>query len=855
MKLSLKFKMLLGTAAISISGFVFLMIVIVYIINAQNIQTSQQFLKQAFQVIQDDLAGRQATLLDNTRQLAAIKGVDSKTTYLSAEKSKMDVVHLVDIYRQLTLQIYPVARVTDAWKVGLYDLDRDLLAFAMLTESEDVLGYVQGFPAPVVTFAALKPGETLTDHAWQKVADFSAFGAVSRTDLPERETVRIESLGPVVGLVADAPIMGSRFSKATQAMEAYQVGVVTASQRLDNRFVNRLAHLTGVKLQLFAGNQLTSGDLPDYRQLAPDVLAQLTRPDAQAGAEPIFFNEITVQQVEYFQGILPLYHGTEYVGAIAALYSKEIARAHTRQIINAFSGVLVVSIVMLIGAGVLFSHAFTKPIQQSIAVATAVANGNLTVRLPATRTDEIGMLAQHLNQMIYQLCGICGQVKTVAVTIKATADTIWGQMQALLENMTHQDVTVNTTTATVGMIKRFVDEVAQKTSELLATAEYVFGAIQETLASIEEVTKTIHALTDNLHLISASVTQVNHSIKHIAENTGHLDAVAHQTGTDVQQIDHALNEVADNANQTQQLAAETRQAALQGQMSVEASMQGMQTLQAVVTDTTQVIREVNSWGTQVNTILEMVDDITGQTALLALNAAIISAQAGEHGRGFAVVASEIKELADRTKSSTKEIGALVHALQKKTEEGVKQMEGGLHKTEEQMHLAQAVKETFTTILDSATRSSNRAAETVQVVQETVSSSRTIRAAMNNVTDMVADIRQSIQQEEGDIEQVRDAVENISGMAEELSRASLEQQQAAEHIFTCMEQVTTRFSDISTQTEELTSQFQQIVTAMQTIGAITGETLHDAAALSGDTVKSLGEQAKTLQQVVSVFKIQ
>ena len=87
MKLTLKRKLILGALSISIAVIVCLMIVISYIINAQNIETSQNFLKQSFNIILDELSGRQQDLLENTRQLAFMKGIDLKTNYLSEEKS------------------------------------------------------------------------------------------------------------------------------------------------------------------------------------------------------------------------------------------------------------------------------------------------------------------------------------------------------------------------------------------------------------------------------------------------------------------------------------------------------------------------------------------------------------------------------------------------------------------------------------------------------------------------------------------------------------------------------------------------------------------------------------------------
>jgi methyl-accepting chemotaxis protein len=295
-------------------------------------------------------------------------------------------------------------------------------------------------------------------------------------------------------------------------------------------------------------------------------------------------------------------------------------------------------------------------------------------------------------------------------------------------------------------------------------------------------------------------------------------------------------------------------AALRGQVSVEASIQGMTDLKEVVAQTAQIIQEVNAWGTRVSSILDIVDDITEQTSLLALNASIISAQAGGHGRGFAVVADEIKSLALRTKTSTKEIGTLIHELQAKSAHGVQKTSEGISKADQGVQLANAVQEALNTILDSATRSSTRAADTAQVIQQTAADSQIISASINRVTEMVSHIRTAIQKQEQDIEQVVAATESISGMAEQVNRASIEQRKATDQMAESMGHVANQFSTISDQTSELKQNVAQIVTAMHLIESTTNETLHNATTISTETVKNLLHESEVLQKIVNVFKV-
>jgi len=326
------------------------------------------------------------------------------------------------------------------------------------------------------------------------------------------------------------------------------------------------------------------------------------------------------------------------------------------------------------------------------------------------------------------------------------------------------------------------------------------------------------------------------------------------TGTAIFRIEQSLCGVSENADQSQNLAKETMDAALRAQAAVDASIHGMNDLKEAVAQTADIIQEMNVWGGRINSILDIVNEITEQTSLLALNASIISAQAGTHGRGFAVVADEIKELAIRTKTSTKEIETLIHELQAKTADGVRKTSTGIAKADQGVQLSNAVQEALNTILDSATRSSSGASNTAQVVQQTVTDSQLISASINRVTDMVSQIRAAIYKQEQDIEQVVTATEMISGMAEQVNRASVEQRRTTDQMAENMEQVAHRFSVISQQTSELKHNVAQIVRAMHLTESTTTETLRNATNISTETVTNLLHESEILQKIVNIFQV-
>lgn len=536
----------------------------------------------------------------------------------------------------------------------------------------------------------------------------------------------------------------------------------------------------------------------------------------------------------------------------ATSYTEEIYRP-LETLNRLFFSVAIGTLGLVVLLSMWLSRSLTTPIVQLSAFTENVAKGDLSQQIQMTRRDEIGWLAIKLNQMVQQLRLMSGQVQHAAASVSTTVNTILQQMNLLTTRMNQQASSVEQTTTAAESINQFIAALGEHTQKLLNKAEQVLSSIHEIGTSRKEVTTSIEHLTSQLHLISSSIEQVNGALTNISGHAARLNEVAQKTEQEIQQIDHSLREVADNANRSQLFARETMETAQHGQISVEASIQGMVELKTVVTDTARIIQEVNSWGEQVSSILTIVDDITEQTSLLALNAAIISAQAGEQGRGFAVVADEIKNLATRTKASTREINSLIQTLQKNTAEGVAHITEGIAKADQGMELVQAVEDSLRAILERATRSASMASDTAHVTQQTTSSSQAIRNSMNTVSEMAAQMSQAIHTQEQEITHVMRAVENIQQMAEHVTLSSTEQNDTARLIASNMEYITEKIGVISSETTELKVNSQHIVTAMRTIDAIAEDIARDSTAMTQETLNSMVRQAETLQEIVNAFK--
>lgn len=813
---------------------------------------SRQRIRIAFDIILDDIRSQRQSYIKRFDEfLKRDIRLSWITNYIQQERAELGSTQfIVSSLAKVVEDFKGFGGLVSANRLFLYGADKRLLvAYRRNNGQESVGGYVLSGTGQD-TYLAMDDFSVLSTMHYQKdaVPDVPLPAGIEpmyADEFPSMTTATLFREGARLGLRISAPIYYNEKRSGIFAGEIF----------FDYTMVQRYAKLSETQINFFVGTQFSVGTLPVQSQVSPEVLEQGITCDAllsKQEAMPIV--PITHGTQDFYQGQCVLKRSDEALGLITVNFSQEFEKNAIANMLRTvlLIGVIVTGVAFVLA--VLFSRRAIHSIHDIVTVIVSAAEGDLRKTAMVKSRDELGMLGAKLNQMIAQLRTVSGKVQEASNAVNRTADTILWQMEGLIENMEQQSGSVDNTTLAIKKIREFIANVSQNTNELLSAASEILSSIQETRSSIEEVTTSTDSLTSDLTLISSSVEQVNHTMKQIAENTRQLEHIAQQTENESQHIDQSLRNVSLNADQTQEFAKATMDAAVHGQKSVEASMNGMNDLKDVVSKTAHIIQEVSTWSNRVTSILDIVDDIAEQTSLLSLNASIISAQAGVHGRGFAVVANEIKELATRTKSSTKEISTLIHEFQKKAEQGVEHTTEGLEKADQGIQLAGAVQDALTTILDSATRSSNRASDTAQVIQQTASSSQAISRQMNQMTNMVSNIKTAIQQQEQDIEQVSHAVESISGMSEQVNRASLEQKRAANEITNSMEYVTERFNAIAAQTDELTNYSDQMVNAMDTIETITEDILQKATNFSGDTVKNLVQQSDVLQQIVKVFKV-
>jgi len=262
--------------------------------------------------------------------------------------------------------------------------------------------------------------------------------------------------------------------------------------------------------------------------------------------------------------------------------------------------------------------------------------------------------------------------------------------------------------------------------------ELVQGALRASIQTGQELYHAAQQLASATGQSRAATTDIATSIEQLARlSTRQLEQV-HRTAQAVSGIQQASRQLAEGAQQQAQ--------------SVQHAQQVAGNLQTLIADAADKVNQMGGQFQQVSNIVEIIKSIAFQTNMLALNAAIEAARAGEHGRGFAVVAEEVRNLAERSASSAKEIGALIGAMQSIVQETVHSMQNAVHEVE--TGLTQAV-ESIATVVSQyqsmATQMAAQSDEVKQVMEQTVHLSEESSAASQQMSAATQEIAAQMEQ--------------------------------------------------------------------------------------------------------------
>jgi methyl-accepting chemotaxis protein len=339
----------------------------------------------------------------------------------------------------------------------------------------------------------------------------------------------------------------------------------------------------------------------------------------------------------------------------------------------------------------------------------------------------------------------------------------------------------------------------------------------------------------------------------VAENVGILSSSTEVTVSSMLEMDASIKEIEENAVQTSKLASEAAEDAQRGMQTVDETIRGIESIRQTVDRASEAIMELGNQSSAIGKILTVIDNVADQTSLLALNAAIIAAQAGEHGRGFAVVADEIRELAERSAVSTREIGTIIANLQEGTQEAVVAMKAGSEQVYEEVKRSKASSLALEKIRSSTLKAMQQVNGIVRATEEQSRGSRQVTDSMNQVAAMLEQIASAINQQTSGARQLAEGAESMRDIAAHGKQSTGEQAKGSRQINESMEQIRSMISLIDDATRELTKRSREVVDAVGSVHKVAENNASRTAELD-HVVETLTRLTSALEEEVGVFKI-
>ncbi|MEJ2254319.1 MAG: HAMP domain-containing methyl-accepting chemotaxis protein [Nitrospirota bacterium] len=222
-------------------------------------------------------------------------------------------------------------------------------------------------------------------------------------------------------------------------------------------------------------------------------------------------------------------------------------------------------------------------------------------------------------------------------------------------------------------------------------------------AFVEKLHGIMTRISGHASVLAASSEELSASTGHLTQGLSQQAGQVEQAATAMNQVSRTIMDVSRNASEASTAAKESVDVAARGEKVVEETAEGMHGIAETVTRATSVIEELGRSSQQIGEIISVINEIADQTNLLALNAAIEAARAGEQGRGFAVVADEVRKLAERTAKATDEITAMITRIQRDTGTSVESMVEGRSRVEAGIKTAGQAKEALESIVTASQR--------------------------------------------------------------------------------------------------------------------------------------------------------
>lgn len=415
------------------------------------------------------------------------------------------------------------------------------------------------------------------------------------------------------------------------------------------------------------------------------------------------------------------------------------------------------------------------PVKALSAAASKISKGDTSLRVEVKSSDEIGILGRTFNTMLENIERSIAEVRQKSIAAEQAAQ----EAEAAQERTRLQNEYLERHTKTIlSEMEKFaagdmtVNVAAENDKDNIG---HLFAGFN---AAVSNMRNMIVEVAQSVSATASSATEISSSSEELATGSHMQSQQVSEVASAVEEMSRTIMATTQNVNEAAGMSKRAAAEAESGYRKVEETKESIRNIVSSSGETAGIIASLSKKSDQIGEITQVIDDIADQTNLLALNAAIEAARAGEQGRGFAVVADEVRKLAERTTRATKEIADTIKSIQNEAKRADKSMETSKEVVEKGMRHTEEVTLVLERILDNSRKITD-------IINQIAAASEEQSASSEQISKNIEGINNVIQQSADGTQQIANATEDLNRLAVNLqhlvSRFILEAGTATHHI--------------------------------------------------------------------------
>jgi methyl-accepting chemotaxis protein len=552
---------------------------------------------------------------------------------------------------------------------------------------------------------------------------------------------------------------------------------------------------------------------------------------------------------------LPVKAGGKDAGSIEVVYSGQSVNEVMRRflVIPPFMQVITF-LVIIFAIAKFFQRKVGRPVKRiNEALARATA-GDLTVEISEFKDDEFGSIANGFRFLIGRLASTLNKMRSMSENVSMAISQLTLTFRNVNQGTQKQTESSNNVIASIRYANESHKQITEDVGKLIDFSNENVTSLLEMKATADEIalsTGRLFKATEDAYSVVAEMSQ---TARVIAENAEEASSAVEDTSASVEEINASVKEVEGNAKESARLASNTR-AILGGQCidAVSDAINSMDTLMSEVKQSSEIVSRLSGRSDDIEKIVKVIKDVTEQTNLLSLNAAILAAQAGEYGKSFSVVANEIRGLSDRTAASTKEISSIIKTIQSEIADAAGAINNSMKRADESNALVYKSGEDMARALEVAQTSAAMAEAIERATEEQAKGLKQMAVSVENIRKMIEHTAKATQEQQKGTAHLLESVSDVKDTADIVKRGAEEEAAGIKAVSTNLELADERIKQIGKATSGYQKVNDSAAAAMEQMRAIGMTTVKDVEEVS-ISLTTLFNEIELLKKEMAAFKV-